>query len=205
MIKLLVNLITTFRFLFSLTIPAVHDKFSDIAVIILIIVLFLTDFIDGFLARKFKVQTLYGSMLDTIADKSLSIILILLIMKNNKTLVFVLMLEVLIALINTYGTLTKRKINSSKIGKIKTWFLAITIVISYINKYTYISKISAILTIILQIVTMVGYIKILISKKGYAKDYHKINSFNELKYVLFDTNYYNSVNSISYNSKVEDT
>ena len=55
--KVLVNLITTLRFVYTLLLPLIKAKVSRNAFIINIVVLFLTDTIDGFLARKFKVQT----------------------------------------------------------------------------------------------------------------------------------------------------
>ena len=80
--KILVNVITTFRFLYTMILPILKGRISRLAFIINIALLFLTDFIDGALARKFKVQTLYGSVMDTIADKTLSIILIVLLIKK---------------------------------------------------------------------------------------------------------------------------
>ena len=51
---------------------------------VLFIIASITDFIDGKLARKYKVQTIYGSNMDTIADKALSIGLIILLLQKNK-------------------------------------------------------------------------------------------------------------------------
>ena len=94
--KIFVNLITTFRFLYTLILPLLEQKISNRAFLINIIILFLTDSIDGFLARKFNVQTLYGSMMDTIADKGLSIILMILLVSRMKMLSIVLILEIFI-------------------------------------------------------------------------------------------------------------
>lgn len=207
MIKLIVNLITTFRFLFSLTIPFMQDNISEFIITFVIILLFITDFIDGFLARKFKVQTLYGSMLDTIADKTLSIILILLLVEENKLLIFVLLLEILISLINIYATVTGKKVSSSIIGKIKTWFIATTIIISYINKYNIINylliKFSTWITIILQILTLPGYVKNIILQAKNKNNIYSIKSIYDLKKVLFDTEYYNKLNEIKVNKNKE--
>ena len=74
--KIFVNLITTTRFMYTLILPILQSRMSNTSFIINLIILFLTDTVDGFLARKFKVQTFYGSIMDTIADKTLSLSLI---------------------------------------------------------------------------------------------------------------------------------
>ena len=80
--KIFVNLLTFSRIICSLLMPIFYKFLSaDIFLVILILVL-LTDAFDGFLARLWHVATIFGSLLDKLSDKLLSIsIFIILIMK----------------------------------------------------------------------------------------------------------------------------
>ena len=82
--KLFVNILTTLRLIFSLILPIFWFNVPNTILILSIILIFLTDFVDGFLARKFKVQTLYGSLLDVVADKALSVILMFLLLNKKQ-------------------------------------------------------------------------------------------------------------------------
>ena len=99
--KIIVNLITTIRFLCALMTPILKLFVSDKVFIITIIVLFMTDSIDGFLARKFKVQSLYGSFMDTIADKALIGLLTIMLLVNQIDILLAMLIgEIIISLIN---------------------------------------------------------------------------------------------------------
>jgi phosphatidylglycerophosphate synthase len=101
--KVFVNLITTTRFIYTLFLPLIQANVSSETFIVNIVVLFLSDTLDGFLARKFKVQSLFGSIMDTVADKALTILLLISLLSKLKMLTSVLILEILIALINCIG------------------------------------------------------------------------------------------------------
>ncbi len=195
--KIFVNLITTFRFGFALILPLLKTKVSNVFFIMSIIALFLTDSIDGILARKFKVQTLYGSMMDTVADKTLSIVLLLMLVKKVDILSIVLLCEILIAIINIVGMAIGKKTQSSLLGKAKMWVLSITIVLSYMNLFNIIDYniviFSSVITIIMQIFVTMGYIKSLIKQKGVVNKKQPIRNIQELRYILFDTKYYMSI------------
>ncbi len=197
MMKIFVNLITTFRFGFTLILPILKVKVSNVFFIMSIIALFLTDSIDGILARKFKVQTLYGSMMDTVADKTLSIVLLLMLVKKVDILSIVLLCEILIAIINIVGMAIGKKTQSSLLGKAKMWVLSITIVLSYMNLFNIIDYsiviFSSVITIIMQIFVTMGYIKSLIKQKGVVNKKQPIRNIQELRYILFDTKYYMSI------------
>lgn len=101
--KIFVNLITTLRFVYTIFLPILKVKLDKEVFIVNIVILFLTDTIDGFLARKLKVQTLFGSIMDTIADKTLTIILLVILLDSMKMLSLILILEILIAFTNCIG------------------------------------------------------------------------------------------------------
>ena len=192
--KMFVNLITTIRFIYTLALPFLKVKVSKLAFIINIAILFITDSIDGILARKFKVQTLYGSIMDTIADKSLCIMLLLLLVGNLQLLTPVLIGEVIIAIINVVATINGKKTKSSMIGKTKMWLISITIVLSYMHYFNvcnyHIWATSLILTIAMQIATIINYIFRISKQENNTSQIYKTKNWEELKYILFDSDYY---------------
>ncbi len=191
-IKFFVNLLTTLRFLSIIVLIIIFKKVSQRLFILTISLLFLTDFIDGKLARKYKVQTIYGSNMDTIADKALSIGLIILLLQNNKYTYLLLLGEIIISIINMSAKLQHKKTKSSPIGKIKTWFLSITIILSYINYFKLLKNIYVfpyiIITVLIQIYCIVDYIIYLIKQKPTPKP--KITNTKNILYKLFSTEYY---------------
>lgn len=194
-IKVLVNVLTISRIIFSLLL-IFFIKLSDITFLILIAILLLTDQIDGVLARKFKVQTLFGAIMDSIADKVLCITLLVPLIKldiGDSTGVLMLFGELLILFINIIATLYGRKTSVSMIGKIKMWILSVSIVIGYTVKFDYIPillfNISSIITFIVQLVVSFNYIKSLASQKKIKK----VSDFKKDIKNLFNTDYYMNV------------
>ena len=193
-LKIIVNIITLIRLLYIIVLPILKVEISNIAYIINIILIFLTDFVDGILARKFKVQTLFGAIMDTVADKALCIVLLLALLPENPLLLYILIFEIVISIVNTIGMALKKKTKSSILGKIKMWIISITIILGYIEYFNLIDfifvEISSIITIGMQIAVIIGYIlnvkKADIVERTGLKESKKEN----LMYVLFDTEYY---------------
>lgn len=194
--KLAVNIITLVRLLYIIFLPILKVKISDMAYIINIVLIFLTDFIDGILARKFKVQTLFGAIMDTVADKALCIVLLLALLPENNMLLFILVLEIVISIVNTIGMALKKKAKSSLLGKVKMWILSITIILGYVGYFNLIDfifiEISSIITICMQIAVIIGYIVNLKNSDIIERTGLKEDKKENLKYVLFDTEYYTS-------------
>lgn len=192
--KIFVNLITTTRFIYTLILPILQLKISNTAFIINLVILFLTDTIDGFLARKCNVQTFYGSIMDTIADKTLSIVLLIILANHINILYVVLLCEILIALLNSFEMARRKRTKSILIGKVKMWFLATTIVCCYLHYFRIITAEVVdwlcIITIVMQISTFVSYVKYLEEQKDNLRDKPNLKSMKDLKYILFDTDFY---------------
>lgn len=194
--KIFVNLITTFRFIDSIALFFLKDRVSQYFFIINIIFIFLTDSIDGICARKFKVQTMYGSVMDAIADKALCIILILLSLERIESFGYILIGELTIAVVNVIFKLRGKNAKSRKFGKIKMWAISITIILGYLNYFGIFNfmlavNIGSIITLILQIFTILDYINYLRQKEAIPKNDRKhIKNFDDLMYVLFNTEYY---------------
>jgi len=192
--KILVNSITTIRFVYTLLLPLLVNNISSTAFIINIALLFSTDAIDGFLARKYKVQTLYGSMMDTIADKALSVILLIILINKINIVSMMLILELAIALINTIAYIKGKKPESSIFGKIKMWLISMTIMLGYLCHFDIINNslviAGTIITTTTQILVAIDYIKKMIKKKVKNKPVYAAKNLKEFKYMLFDTDYY---------------
>lgn len=84
----------------------------------------ITDYIDGFLARYWRVQTNFGRMLDPIADKMLVASTLLMLVDKNMApvipIVIILCREIFISGMREYLGSKKKIINVKFIGKLKT-------------------------------------------------------------------------------------
>ncbi|MDD4705902.1 MAG: CDP-alcohol phosphatidyltransferase family protein [Bacilli bacterium] len=131
--KIIVNSITMIRVIGTFLLPVASVILSTWGLIIYLICLLLTDAIDGFLARKLNSSTLFGSLLDTIADKLLGIAALAVLTKYYYIMLLPIIIETLIMIINTRGALRGAITESSAIGKIKTWILGIAIVLGFLT------------------------------------------------------------------------
>ena len=195
LIKVLVNLLTTSRIVFSFVLLTMIQTINSYHFIGWLAILFFSDFLDGFLAREFNVQTLYGSTMDTIADKVLCILLIFPLLKESWIFSAVLIGEIGISLLNIVGKLKGKHTCSSRAGKVKMWLLASTILLGYIYYFNYIYYeiivISGIITCGIQgyvILEYNLYLKNQLPQK--RKLEYKIKDYQDIFYVLFDTNYF---------------
>ena len=195
--KVFVNLLTTGRLIISLLLPVVKNKISSQCFIISIIIIFLTDLIDGKLARKYNVQTLYGSYMDTLADKTLNIMLIISLTHKSKVPWLMLVLEITILVVNSIGWISGKKTRVSIIGKIKMWVIGVTIVLDYMNYFNIINdtlfNAFMVITCILQILTIINYATELIKEKEGTRENINIESWNDFVYFAFNTEYYMSL------------
>lgn len=131
--KIFVNILTVSRLIGALLVPFVFVN-SDIHIMmILLVILFMTDFMDGKLSRLWKVQTVGGSLLDPLGDKVLAISCILSMSYEHRTLLLIIILEMLIILVNIYRSIHGEKVTTSYVGKFKTWVLSVTLVFGAIN------------------------------------------------------------------------
>lgn len=122
----------------------------------------LTDCLDGWYARKYDAQSEFGALLDTICDKLFAISIIApIISMSPKLIISVLVLEIIIAFINSYCKLAGYETSSSKIGKVKTTILYITILVYYMSAFVNIKKnilnIITAFTIFVQGITAIDY------------------------------------------------
>jgi len=96
----------------------------------------LTDFFDGYLARKWQVTSVKGAKLDAVADKVFAISLVGCLISKNKILIIAFVLEIIIGCSNMYYHLQNKKVSSLMVGKIKTCFLFTTVITGIIFTFT---------------------------------------------------------------------
>ncbi len=127
--KIFVNILTIIRFALIPFIFFIDDR---IVLFLFVNFLFITDFLDGYFARKFEVTSTTGAVLDLIADKAL-VIFLLSIAYFDGLISF--LLYFLIVFREVYSMVTRflhyrRKnelIQASFVGKLKTTFQFISL------------------------------------------------------------------------------
>ena len=138
-------------------IPTVLLGRMDIAILALVLFA-ITDFLDGRLARKFNCVTDFGVRLDAVCDKIFAFGLMLPAIIKYPILVINLILELCISYINLLSETKNNHPKTNMLGKIKTTFLSITLVLAYIPKFSSMYVLlSSIITAMLQIGAFVKY------------------------------------------------
>lgn len=127
----LVNSVTGLRFLASFGIVGVFNALGGLAAGIYAGAFMLTDWIDGFLARKLKASTFFGSIFDGTTDKLFAILTLgLLLYVNPVVFAIPLLMEVGILAVQNKKMQKGLNVKSNMIGKIKTWVLSISMALS---------------------------------------------------------------------------
>lgn len=124
--KIIVNSITGCRILATFLTPILFNTLSAPLFIVFIGAILLTDSIDGILARKWKVSTLGGSLLDMSADKVFAFSVLIALSTMFPIMKIPLILETLISAINI-SKVNKTVGKSSELGRIKTWIMGLSI------------------------------------------------------------------------------
>ena len=152
------NILTFSRALAPLiVVPTILLGRVDIAIYELII-FELTDFLDGRLARKFNCVSDFGIKLDAVCDKLFALCIIIPAIIRYPVLIINLLLEACISYINMRSEIKNNNPKSSIIGKVKTAFLSITLVLAYLPKVDGIYVLMAsIVTFMFQIGAFVKY------------------------------------------------
>ena len=131
--KQIPNMLTLSRAISPLIIiPTILLGRLDIAVIELIIFA-ITDFFDGRLARKFNCVSAFGVKLDALCDKIFAMGVMIPAIIRYPVLLINLSLELCISYINLLSEYKDNHPKSNIYGKIKTTFLSLTLILSYIN------------------------------------------------------------------------
>ncbi len=132
---IIVNSVTMTRVIGTFMLPFISIKMKPSVLIIYIGLLLLTDAIDGILARRLKASTIFGSILDATADKLLGIACLGVLARKYPIMILPILTETIITIINTRGAICGSATESSKLGKIKTWVLGLSIILGFTTIY----------------------------------------------------------------------
>ncbi len=195
--KMIPNILSLSRIIGALLLPIIFDYTSILALIILLIILFTTDMLDGQLARRWGVTTIGGGLLDPLGDKILAIMCIISLWQNFKMFGYLLLGEILITLINILRFMKSDQVQSSPIGKVKTWALSITLILGTISQFGLINidwnilMILFYITITLECITILVYFYYFINsqKKGFKYSIKDINIKYFLKRIFDEEKY----------------
>lgn len=124
--KIIVNSLTFSRVLATLFLPLLFNLLSSTAFFLVVGGILLTDAFDGFLARKWEVSTLFGSLLDMGADKLFGISLLCGLSLTYPIMILPLILELCISYVNTNNVLRGNVAKSKIIGKGKMWIVGLS-------------------------------------------------------------------------------
>lgn len=163
------NLLTISRPIGMIPVNILFFTGNVIPAVILTGCLLITDFFDGKLARKWNVQSKLGADLDAVGDKIIFLGLSLPLLVNYPSMIINFLGEAMISLINTNGVIKGYDVKTVFSGKVKTWFLSITLVMGYLVQFFKV-PIS-----ILRGLTIVTAISQGIALKDYITEYNKMS------------------------------
>lgn len=167
--KQLPNIITITRIISLIIGFILFRKGNFIPAIIFYIYGAVSDFIDGYLARKLNAYSRLGKYLDAVSDKMYSLsVMILLIIHRSSLIIIPLLLECIISLINYKIIIKYKSTYTERVGKHKMNLEFLMLIFSMISiKIKYFSivfYIFLILTIYFQVQSIFSYVNQLHNK-----------------------------------------
>lgn len=185
----IVNSITLIRIIGTFLVLFMSRHFSGFTIGIMTIFIYLSDVLDGVLARFWKVSTFFGALFDGAADKLFTAVnyIVLYIIVGDIALI-PLLIELLICIVQFMKYKFNMNIKSNIIGKVKVWFLALSIVLTFFvsdidnlnNKNTlYLLTLSP--GIIMEFITLISYIGEFFFKKNIEASMKKSTKSKRIK------------------------
>ena len=171
-IILLPNLITLFRFFSTLYLFFYYepDSFNSFNLISLIVVIGLSDSLDGIVARRYNLVSKLGVILDPLTDRIVFVMLLIWLSPFIPTnFIYALLIREFLILIGSfYVLITGSKINVSKKGKYGTVALFVLICLFVLNTVIIVPILNqlAIVVIIFYFYVAIEYLYNLIYKSG---------------------------------------
>lgn len=166
---IITNLVTLIRVIGIFALIPVYYNYGGFATFTLSAICFLTDTLDGVLARGFNCSTFFGSLFDGISDKSFLIVNLILLLLITKLAIIPISLEIIIFLIQLIKFNNNLNVKANMFGKVKMWVAGITICLCYfIVDKALDNRLLLILMVILgisELLTIISYIKELIDGK----------------------------------------
>jgi len=188
--KQIPNLLTASRAIGMIPVNILFLTGNMVPGIVLLGILLSTDFFDGKIARKYGIVSKFGADLDAICDKIMALGLMIPLVFDTPLLIFNVLLEVIIAMYNVMGRIDGVDTKTLFSGKVKTWFLSLTLGLGYLAKFIpFCSPIlipSSVVTLIAQIKTGLDYQKYIDNAKEMNILNNDKNDDNGVEYELSD-------------------
>lgn len=180
--KQIPNLLTFSRAFFAPFVSTMFLTGHPIVGVVSTILLFLTDMVDGKLARKWDVVSKFGADLDAFCDKIMFLGLSVPLMINNPVILLNFIFEGVISLINIVGRINGLDTKTVFSGKVKTCFLLVMLGIGYLVQYLNVPV--ALLN------TMVGltFVSQGVAIVDYIKEYNRMNNEKKVNNVILESN-----------------
>ena len=131
--KIMVNMITALRGIGGILLVPIFSIYGSIPATVWFISFMATDWIDGYLARKYEVSSFFGALLDGMFDKLFGIISFLLLASISPGYMIPLLFEAGILGYGLYSASKGNNVKSTIIGKAKMWFLAVSVLLGLLN------------------------------------------------------------------------
>lgn len=187
------NIITMIRLLTTIPLFLIIIKYgvNSIFPFILFLLIVLTDFLDGYIARKYHMITKFGKVLDPIVDKVLIITTTIALLIKGIIPVYSLLIYVRDIIINIGAIIVMKKerlvLSSNVYGKIKTvlHFVAICLVL-LLGKWNYYSLILLIISFLTLIPEGIFAYNLYLRKDKYERILNKKEQKKELSYKELD-------------------
>lgn len=128
----LTNFVTLLRVVGIFALIPVYKIYGGVATFLLSAGCFLTDCVDGLMARSLKTSTFFGSLFDALSDKAFLVINMILLMTISPLAIVPILFELGIAYVQSVKYNLGMNIKSNKFGKFKMWIAGIVISLSYL-------------------------------------------------------------------------
>lgn len=165
----------------------------------------LTDALDGFIARHFKLTSDLGKDLDAVADKIFAGTLLISISIIEPIYLLLLSFELAIGSVGTYKKINSYNMKTCFIGKIKTILLDIAVILgigaTLINVPSLLLDSLCISTSLLQIITMKKYIDL--NEKIEEEQIESLENKEEIEEIIDDEEIYDK--TFTYHNEYENS
>lgn len=168
-LKLIPNILSSFRLLLIIPVIYIFENVQNLELrnnllIFIIIIAFISDISDGFIARKFNQISDLGKIIDPVADKSLVATFVIFFWKNNLIpnyyFILILLRDIFILIGGLFiSKKSKIIVMSDIIGKLTVFFIGLFFLIILLNnnQNTFIYKFLLILSSIMCFISLLNY------------------------------------------------
>lgn len=129
---LIINALTLVRIIGTIILVPIYMTFGGVYVGYLSVICYLTDSIDGILARKWHASTFFGALFDGVADKMFTIINFIVLYLITPYALIPIVFELLIVLVQIFKFRKNLNVKSNIVGKFKVWILAMCVVATFL-------------------------------------------------------------------------